>query len=113
SQALARLNRFDAFLASNPLDTIAIGNLYGSSDALTNPIINTLRQQYLEYARREYEYSARYGSDHMAVVNLRTTMKGIRQSILDEVRRLAESSRSDFELAKQQQQDIEKQLAQA
>jgi capsular exopolysaccharide synthesis family protein len=47
----------------------------------------------------------------LAVVNLRTQMKGIRASILDEVRRLAESSRSDFEVAKQRQQEIEKQLA--
>ena len=49
----------------------------------------------------------------MAVVNLRTRMMGIRTSILDEVHRLAESSRSDYEVAKQRQQEIEKQLAQA
>lgn len=38
-------------------------------------------------------------------------MKGIRTSILDEVRRLAETARSDFEVAKQRQEEIEKQLA--
>lgn len=114
SEASARQNRLVTILATNSPDSVSIGTLDGSgSDALNNPIINTLRQQYLEFARREYEYSARYGSDHLAVVNLRTTLKGIRASILDEVRRLAESSRSDFEIAKQQQQEIEKQLAQA
>jgi polysaccharide biosynthesis transport protein len=111
SQAMARLNRLDAILASNSGD--AIGHIDGSSDALSSQIINNLRQQYLEYARREEEYSARYGSDHLAVATLRMTLKGIRQSILEEVRRLAESSRSDFEVTKQQQQEIEKQLAQA
>jgi exopolysaccharide transport family protein len=112
SEALTRLNRFGTILASNSADSASIGTLDASgSDALSNPIINSLRQQYLENARREIEYSARLGRDHLAVVNLRTQMRGIRASILDEVRRLAESSRSDFEVAKQRQQEIEKQLA--
>src|SRR6266478_1977341 len=112
SEASARLNRFETILASNSADSASIGSLDASgSDALSNPIINNLRQQYLENARREIEYSGRLGSDHLAVVNLRTQMRGIRASILDEVRRLAETSRSDFEVAKQRQQEIEKQLA--
>jgi succinoglycan biosynthesis transport protein ExoP len=112
SDALAKLNRFENILGSNSEDSASIGNLDASgSDALSNPIINTLRQQYLEYARRESEWSARFGKEHLAVVNLRTRMRGIRASILDEVRRLAETSRSDFEMAKQRQQEIEKQLA--
>jgi succinoglycan biosynthesis transport protein ExoP len=112
SEASARLNRFETILASNSADSASIGSLDASgSDALSNPIINNLRQQYLENARRETEYSGRLGSDHLAVVNLRTQMRGIRASILDEVRRLAETSRSDFEVAKQRQQEIEKQLA--
>jgi succinoglycan biosynthesis transport protein ExoP len=84
-----------------------------SAPAQNNQIITSLRLQYLEYARREYEYSAKYGNDHLAVVNLRATMKSIRHAIMDEVRRLAEGAKSDFEEAKQQQQEIEKQLAQA
>jgi uncharacterized protein involved in exopolysaccharide biosynthesis len=112
SEALARLNRLETVLASNSADSVSIGSLDASgSDALANPIIVNLRQQYLENARREVEYSARLGKDHLAVVNLRTQMTGIRASILDEVRRLAETSRSDFEVAKQRQQEIEKQLA--
>src|SRR5882724_2581866 len=107
SEALARLNQLEAILASNSADSAAIGSLDASgSDALSNPIINNLRQQYLENARREVEYSGRLGKDHLAVVNLRTQMRGIRASILDEVRRLAETSRSDFEVAKQRQEEI-------
>jgi exopolysaccharide transport family protein len=125
SEAMARLNRFKTILASNSdlasigsLDAVSVGNLGAAetlsiSDPHNNQIINGLHQQYVEYARREREYSARYGSDHLAVVNLRTTLKGIRQSILDEVRRLAEISASDFDVAKERQQEIERQLAQA
>jgi succinoglycan biosynthesis transport protein ExoP len=112
SEALARLNQLETILASNSADSASIGSLDASgSEALSNPIINNLRQQYLENARREVEYSVRLGKDHLAVVNLRTQMRGIRASILDEVHRLAETSRSDFEVAKQRQEEIEKQLA--
>ncbi len=112
SEALARLNRLQAVLASNSPNSASIGRLDASgSDVLNNPIMNNLRQQYLEYARREMEWSARYGADHVAVANLRITLKGIQTSILDEVRRLAETSRNDLEAAKQRQQEIEKQLA--
>src|SRR6266700_2046435 len=112
SEALARLNQLETILASNSADSASIGSLDASgSEALSNQIINNLRQQYLENARREVEYSGRLGKDHLAVVNLRTQMRGIRASILDEVRRLAETSRSDVEVAKQRQEEIEKQLA--
>jgi capsular exopolysaccharide synthesis family protein len=40
-------------------------------------------------------------------------MRELRSSIFEEVRRLAENSRSDLEVAKQRQQQIEKQLAEA
>ena len=111
---LARLNQFEAILRSNSVNSSSIGTLDASgSDALSNPIINKLREQYLELARRENEWSARFGSQHLAVVNIRSRMQDIRKSILDEVHRLAESTRSDFEVAKQRRLDIEKQLAQA
>jgi exopolysaccharide transport family protein len=116
SDTLARLTRLETILRTNTADSTAtaIGSLDASgSDALANPIILSLRQQYLELARRESDWSARYGHDHLAVVNLRTRMRDIRTSMLDEVRRLAETSRNDYEVAKQRQQEIEKQLAQA
>lgn len=91
----------------NPPDGMSLNN------SNSTQIINGLRQQYLENARREYEYAARYGNDHLAVVNIRAAMKSIRQAILDEVRRLADVAKHDYEEARQQQQEIEKQLAQA
>ena len=127
---MTRLSRFETMLASNnsgiALDGAApisdfpateLGGNLNAPDGLSlngsgsTQILNTLRQQYLEYGRRAYEFSAKYGEDHLAVVNLRATMKSIRQTILDEVRRLADIAKNDYEEAKQQQQEIEKQLA--
>jgi succinoglycan biosynthesis transport protein ExoP len=126
AEAAARLTRYEAILASNNaeaasmknLDAISIGNVESGeslsiSDPQNNQIINNLRQQYLDFARREYEYASKLGNDHLVVVNLRTTMKSIRLAIFDEVRRLAEISRSDFAVAKERQAEMEKQLAEA
>ncbi|WP_271526108.1 AAA family ATPase [Bradyrhizobium sp. CCBAU 25338] len=82
-------------------------------EVLQSQIINNLRQQYLEMTRREADWSVRYGRDHVAVVNLRGRIRDIRTSILEEVKRLAEVSRNEFEASRQRQQELEKQLAQA
>ena len=58
----ARLNQYEAILRTNPANLSSIGTLDAAgSDVLSNPIINGLRQQYLELTRRETEYSARFG----------------------------------------------------
>lgn len=112
SEAAAKLARYEVLLSSDPAKPSPIGDLDAiGSDAMNSPIIISLRQQYLELARREAELSARVGRDHLAVVNIRNRMREFRTSMLDEVRRLAEISRSEFELAKQRQQGIEKQLS--
>jgi exopolysaccharide transport family protein len=110
----ARLARYDSILRDNPANAESIGTLDAAgSDLLSSPIITNLRQQYLELLRREREYSARFGPDHLSVVSLRNRMQELRSSIFDEVRRVAESTRSDYNVAKQRTQDLEKQLAQA
>jgi exopolysaccharide transport family protein len=114
SDASTKLSHYEAILRANLPTSTSIGTLDAAGpDALNNPIINNLRQQYLELARRESEWSARFGRDHLAVVNLRTRMRDLRTSILDEVRRLAETSRSEFEVAKQREQEIDRQLKEA
>jgi polysaccharide biosynthesis transport protein len=114
SDAQARMARYEAMLRASASGPTSIGAAdAANTEAISSPIINTLRQQYLELARRESEYSARFGRDHLAVINMRTRMQDLRGSILDEVRRLGEASKGEFEFAKQRQQEIEKQLADA
>ncbi|MHC2390581.1 MULTISPECIES: AAA family ATPase [Bradyrhizobium] len=114
SEATAKLARYEALLASDPKKSSSMVDLDAiGSDGLNSPIITALRQQYLELSRREAELTARVGRDHLAVVNIRNRIREFRVSIFDEVRRLAEVSRSEFELAKQRQDEIEKQLSKA
>ncbi len=114
SDSLARLNRFEAVIQSIAPDSLSLAGIdTPGSEILISPIINTLRQQYLDYSRREANWSARFGKQHLAVINLRDRMRDTRSSIVDEVRRLAENTRSDYEVAKEKQQKIEDQLASA
>jgi exopolysaccharide transport family protein len=114
AEALAKLNHYEAMLRTNSTDSSSVGTLdAAASDALSSPIINGLRGQYLEMARKESEWAARYGRDHLAVINLRTRMQDLRASILEEVKRLAEASRGELEVAKQRQRELEKQLNEA
>lgn len=114
SEAAAKLARYESLLASDPTKPSSMINLDAvGADATNSQIITGLRQQYLELTRREAELTARVGRDHLAVVNIRNRIREFRVSLLDEVRRLAEVSRSEFELAKQRQEEIEKQLSKA
>ena len=81
------------------------------TDTLRNDVITKLRQQYLDLANREADLATRYGSSHLAAVNLRNQMREIRRSVVDELRRIAETYKSDYEIAKQRQESIEKSLA--
>ncbi len=111
ADALARLNRNESLLRADSRDGASAETTGDAiSDAMQSPIINNLRSEYLELQRKESEWSDRFGQNHGAVVELRTQMRNIRKSIRNEVQRLAEASRSDYETAKARQQEIEKQL---
>ena len=110
SQSRARLDRINAAL-NDPTDTDLINAT--ASEALSNQLIMKLRAQYLELAAREAEWSEKYGHNHQAVVGLRNNMRGIRASILDELRRLREASKSDYDIAGTTEKLIEGQLQKA
>jgi len=83
------------------------------TDTLHDAIITKLRGQYLDLAQRESLFSKKYGHDHLAVVNLRNQMEEIRRSIIDELKQIAESLRSDYNIAKAREDSVEKRLAAA
>jgi succinoglycan biosynthesis transport protein ExoP len=115
SEARARLNRISDITKN---DVSNIDNVIRSpdpavADALRNDVITKLRSEFLELANREAVYSARLGRDHLLVVNLRNQMFEIRRSILDELKRIAETFKSDYQIAIAREQSIEKSLAEA
>src|SRR6266568_4628000 len=80
------------------------------TDALSNPVITRLRQQYLDDQNKESEWSARYGVDHTAARNLRAEMAALQRAIWDEISRIAESYKSQLQIAKSQEESIDKRM---
>jgi polysaccharide biosynthesis transport protein len=80
------------------------------TDALSNPVITKLREQFLDDQNKESEWSARYGSDHQAARNLRAEMDALQRSIWDEISRIAESYKSELQIAKSQEEAIDKRM---
>jgi polysaccharide biosynthesis transport protein len=80
------------------------------TDALSNPVITKLRQQFLDDQNKESEWSARYGPDHTAARNLRAEMAALQRAIWDEISRIAESYKSELQIAKSQEESIDKRM---
>jgi succinoglycan biosynthesis transport protein ExoP len=103
SQARARLDQINSVIANDAVDG-SVG------DALANEVITRLRQQYLEVKKTEAEFSSRYGASHTATINLRNQMRELQSSIRDELKRIASSWKSDYEIAKARQDSIERSI---
>lgn len=109
AEAQARLDRIDEIIR-NSKDDALINDIATVTDTLRNEVITRLRQQYLDLAGRHANWAQRYGAQHLAVVNLQNQMKEIRRSISDELRRIAESYKSDLEIAKAREASVQKNL---
>ena len=110
AEARAKVDRVQSILTSNSLDATVDATV---ADTLRDDVINKLRDQYLELARRESDWATKYGADHLAVVNLRTQMSEIQGSIRAELQRIAETYKSDLEVAAQRESSVKRQLNQA
>ena len=71
SEAEARLDRITQILRADDAGTV--------TETLNNSIINDLRKKYLELTHREADWSARLGSNHGAVINVRRQIRETRE----------------------------------
>ncbi|MCP3384035.1 polysaccharide biosynthesis tyrosine autokinase [Bradyrhizobium sp. CCGUVB4N] len=104
SDAKTRVDRIQEILKQDIPDA-------GVAESIKSEVVIRLRNQYLDLAAREGLLSTRYGNDHQATINLREQMYQIRQSIGAELRRIAESNTSDYEIAKAREETLKTKLA--
>ena len=107
AEAQSRLDRIQSILRGDTIDPVNAT----VTDSLNNGVVTKLREKYLDDANKEADWSARFGPNHLAAVNLRNQMKGILASIREELVRLAETYKSDLEIAKLGQEAVVKELA--
>jgi len=106
AEAKARLDRMNDIQKQDVPDA-------NVADALKNDTIVKLRAQYVDMASKESIWSAKYGRDHLAAVNLRSQMAEIKKNIQDELKRIQESYKSDYDIAVTREESIKSSLANA
>jgi polysaccharide biosynthesis transport protein len=109
AEAEARAARINKILAGGDKDILA-NDQATVADSLRNDVITRLRQQYFDLAARQAEWSGRYGPNHQAMVLLTNQMREIRKSVLDELHRIAETYKSDLEIARAKEESAQKSL---
>jgi len=111
SDVAARLERVGAVRQAYQQDQPASAVDETVSEAMSSGIINGFRTRYLDLLNREADWSARYGKNHISVVNLRNQIREIRLSIRDELGRIEQTLKSEYEIGKKRQDELEKALA--
>ncbi len=92
AQAKAKLDRIEHVNAQTTVDLSV-------ADALSDSVITDLRKKYLDLQGRAANIAAQYGQNHAAAVKLRAEADVAMLSIRNELKRLEEASRSDYEIA--------------
>ena len=75
-------------------------------DSLANPVITDLREKYLAASKMEAQLESKLGAAHLQVINLRREMEEYERLIYEELQRIAESYRSQAEVARSKEQSL-------
>lgn len=77
------------------------------TESIGSPVINELRVRFLQASKTEAEISTKLGPNHIQAANLRAEMREYERLILDELTRLAENTRSEYQIALDRQKATE------
>jgi succinoglycan biosynthesis transport protein ExoP len=108
AEAAARLQRVQEVLNSNTQDVTII---FAVADSLKSDVVTKLRTQFLELTNREVEWTALLGAKHLAVVDLRNHIRQIRTSLHEELKKVAETYKGEYEIARQHEENLRTELA--
>src|SRR5271154_1692603 len=99
ARAEARYNQITEMLKSGQTDGAV-------TDSLGNPVVSDLRQKYLAASKMESELESKLGPAHLQVVALKRNMAEYQRLIFDELKRIAETYRSDGEVARAKEESL-------
>ncbi len=83
------------------------GDPGGINAAITSDTISKLRSQYADIAKSEAELSSKYGARHPAVANVRAQLRDTQRLINEEIHRILESTRHDYDVARSREQALQ------
>lgn len=79
--------------------------------AITSDIITKLRTQYADITKSEADLSSKYGARHPLVANVRAQLQDTQKLITEEVRRIQQATRHDYEVARSREESLQASLA--
>jgi polysaccharide biosynthesis transport protein len=92
AQARARYLRIKNIIDSHQTDSAV-------TESLANPVVNDLRTKYLDASKRMSDLERKLGPAHKTVVDLKNTMDELSTLMFQELGRIAETYRNDYEVA--------------
>jgi polysaccharide biosynthesis transport protein len=101
ANAFARYSQYKSIIDSGPEN--AVRNATIPADQASNPALGDLRDlktRYLNVTKRERDIVSRFGEDHPQAVNLRREQEDMTRRIFEELKKLTESYRNEYEVAK-------------
>jgi polysaccharide biosynthesis transport protein len=85
----------------------------GTSDALRSSTLDRLRGQYAQLVQQEAEDRLTFGDRHPALLAIEAQARDTQSLITQELRRVAEATDNDYQIARTNEQDIAARLAEA
>ncbi len=82
-------------------------------DAIRSGLIQKLREQYAQVARREASLSSQLQPRHPVLVDVRSQLNEVKNQIGAELKRIAASSQSEYQIAASRERDLSAQLDRA
>jgi exopolysaccharide transport family protein len=84
----------------------------GISAATSSETIIRLRTQYAEIAKNEAELTSKYGPRHPAVANVHAQLRDTQRLINDEIQRILQGTKHDYEVARSREASLQQSLDQ-
>jgi succinoglycan biosynthesis transport protein ExoP len=104
ARARAKYEHIQAIIANKDVSATV-------SEELSSPVIANLRTLYFQVAKRKTDLAARVGPNHDQVLNAERQMRNYQNQIFEELGHIAESCRSDLEIARAREQSLAENLA--
>ena len=88
------------------------GDPGGINAAISSEMITKLRTQYADIAKNEADLSSKYGARHPLVANVRAQRRDTQRLINEEIRRILESTKHDYDVARSREASLQQSLDQ-
>ncbi|KRR24146.1 exopolysaccharide biosynthesis protein [Bradyrhizobium lablabi] len=88
------------------------GDPGGINAAISSEMITKLRTQYADIAKNEADLSSKYGARHPSVANVRAQRRDTQKLINEEIRRILESTKHDYDVARSREASLQQSLDQ-